>query len=170
VIHGASLVAAAVSMLLGLAAGLMYLWQTRRLKQKRPLGQGLRLPSLEWLQRTNHRAIIIALIMLGIGVLGGMILNSIDHRPGQDRLPLSDPLVLSTIIMFFWLSAAVVVSLAYKPARQGRKVVYLTLISFVFLAAALVMGLSLDTRHGGRRNIEKSNVQERERQEKLEKG
>jgi ABC-type uncharacterized transport system permease subunit len=159
-IHGASLAAAAVSMLVGLAAGLMYLWQTRRLKQKRPMGQGMRLPSLEWLQRINHRAIIIALIMLGIGVLGGMILNSIDHRPKQDRLPLYDPLVLSTLIMFFWLSAAVVVSLAYKPARQGRKVVYLTLISFVFLAAALVMGLSLDTRHGGRRNIEKSNVQE----------
>ncbi|MGD0518776.1 MAG: hypothetical protein ABSA26_14670 [Thermoguttaceae bacterium] len=168
-IHGASLAAAAVSMLLGLAAGLMYLWQTRRLKQKRPMGQGLRLPSLEWLQRTNHRAIIIALIMLGIGVLGGMILNSINHRPGQDRLPLYDPLVLSTLIMFVWLSAAVVVSLAYKPARQGRKVIYLTLISFVFLAAALVMGLSLDTRHGGRRNIEKSNVQERESGEEREK-
>ncbi len=162
-IHGASLAAAAVSMLVGFAAGVMYLEQIRRLKRKRPMGQGLRLPSLEWLQRINHRAIIIALIMLGVGVLGGMVLNSIDHRPTQDRLPLYDPLILSTLVIFFWLLAAVVISHVYKPARQGRKVVYLTLISFVFLVAALVVGLSLGTRHGGGRNLEKSNVQGQDR-------
>ena len=155
-------------MLVGFAAGVMYLWQTRRLKRKRPMGQGLRLPSLEWLQRINQRAIIVALIMLGIGVLGGMVLNSIDHRPGQDRLPLYDPLVLSTLAMFFWLLAAVVISQVYKPARQGRKVVYLTLLSFVFLAAALAVGLSLETQHGGGRNFDKSNVQEQEHQEEPE--
>jgi ABC-type uncharacterized transport system permease subunit len=166
-IHGASLVAAAVSMLLGLAAGVMYLWQTRRLKQKRPIWQGLRLPSLEWLQRINHRAIIIALIMLGIGVLGGMVLNSINSRPKQYRLPINDPLVLSTLIMFLWLSAAVVVSLAFKSARQGRKVVYLTLMSFVFLAAALIVGLSLGTQHGGKRAFEKPNVHNREQTKEL---
>ncbi len=108
--------------------------------------------------------------MLGIGVLGGMVLNSIDHRPTQDRLPLYDPLVLSTLMMFIWLLAAVIISHVYKPARQGRKVVYLTLISFVFLVAALALGLSLKTQHGGGRNFEKSNVQERVRQEELEKG
>jgi ABC-type uncharacterized transport system permease subunit len=167
-IHGASLAAAAVSMLVAFAAGVMYLEQMRRLKRKRPMGQGPRLPSLEWLLRINQRAIIIALILLGIGVLGGMVLNSIDHRPGQDRLPLYDPLVVSTLSMFIWLLAAVVISQVYKPARQGRKVVYLTLISFVFLAAALALGLSLKTQHGGGRNLEKSNVQER--QEEPEKG
>ena len=151
IIHGASLAAAAVSMLVGFAAGVMYLGQIRRLKQKRPMGQGLRLPSLEWLQRINHRAIIIALIMLGLGVLGGIILNLINHRPQEERIPFSDPLVLSTLVMFFWLLAAVVISQAYKPARQGRKVVYLTLISFVFLAASLAVGLFLNTQHGGKR-------------------
>jgi ABC-type uncharacterized transport system permease subunit len=164
-IHGASLAAAAVSMLVGFAAGVMYLWQMRRLKQKRPLGQGLRLPSLEWLQRINQRAIIIAMILLGIGVLGGVILNSINHRPGQEQLPLYDPLILSTLTMFFWLLAAVVVSQVFMTTWRGRKVAYLTLISFVFLVAALALGLSLKTQHGGGRNIEKSNVQERQRQQ-----
>jgi ABC-type transport system involved in cytochrome c biogenesis permease subunit len=159
-IHGSSLAAAVVSMLVGFAAGVMYIWQKWRLKQKRPVGQGLRLPSLEWLQRINHRAIIIALIMLGIGVLGGMILNSIAHRPIEDRLPWSDPLVLSTIIMFFWLLAAVVVSRVFMTTRQGRKVAYLTLISFLFLVAALAMGLLIDTQHGGRRNHDGTTNQE----------
>ncbi len=148
----------------------MYLVQIRRLKRKRPLGQGPRLPSLEWLLRINQRAIIIALIMLGIGVLGGMVLNSIDHRPTRDRLPLYDPLVLSTLSMFIWLLAAVVSIQVYKPVRQGRKVVYLTLISFVFLVAALALGLSLKTQHGGWRNFERPNVQEPERQVEPEKG
>jgi len=150
-IHGASLAATAVAMLVGLAAGIMYLGQTRRLKQKRPMGQGLRLPSLEWLERINHRSIIIALIMLGIGVLGGMILNLINRQPKADHLPWYDPLVLSTLVMFFWLFAAVLISQVYKPARRGRRVVYLTLISFVFLVAALAVGLMLNSQHGGGR-------------------
>jgi ABC-type transport system involved in cytochrome c biogenesis permease subunit len=150
-IHGSSLAAAVVAMLVGFAAGVMYIWQIRRLKHKRPVGQGLRLPSLEWLQRINHRAIIIALIMLGIGVLGGMILNSINHLPKQDRLPWNDPLVLSTIIMFLCLLAAVIASQVLKSVRQGRKVVYLTLISFIFLVVVLAAGLFLNTQHGAKR-------------------
>jgi ABC-type uncharacterized transport system permease subunit len=148
-IHGISLVAATVSMLLGFAAGVMYLGQVRRLKHKRPLGQGLRLPSLEWLERINHRAIIIALITLGVGVLSGVILNNIDHRPKTDQLSWNDPLVLSTLAIFFWLLGAVVIIHVYKPARQGRKVVYLTMISFLFLVLALAVGLTLGTQHGG---------------------
>jgi ABC-type uncharacterized transport system permease subunit len=159
-IHGASLAAAAVSMLVGLAAGVMYISQMRRLKQKRPVGQGLRLPSLEWLEQVNYRAIIIALIMLGIGVLGGMILNSIEHRAGEARIAWSDPLIVSTLIMFVWLLAAVIVSIVYKPARQGRKVVYLTLISFVFLVAALAVGLFLNTQHGKTRAGDRSDAQQ----------
>jgi ABC-type transport system involved in cytochrome c biogenesis permease subunit len=151
-IHGSSLAAATVSMLVGMAAGIMYLGQMRRLKHKRLAGQGLRLPSLEWLERINHRAIIIALIMLGIGVIGGMILNSIKHQPGQERLPWSDPFILSTLIMFFWLLAVVAIGLIYRPARKGRGLVLLTFISIVLLVVALAVGLMHDTRHGGVRS------------------
>jgi hypothetical protein len=149
-IHAVSLIVVTVSMLVGFAAGAMYIWQVQRLKLKRPLG-GLRLPSLEWLQRVNHRAIIIALIMLGIGVLAGMVLNLINHHPAKDHLPWYDPLVLSTLVMFFWLFIAVHVSRFYRPARQGRKVVYLTLLSFVFLVIALAVNLLFNTQHGGGR-------------------
>jgi ABC-type uncharacterized transport system permease subunit len=70
-IHGASLLLATVAMLIGFAAGLMYLGQARRLKNKISPQKGLRLPSLEWLQRTNSRTLIIAEVMLGVGILSG---------------------------------------------------------------------------------------------------
>jgi len=146
VIHGVSILLAVVAMLVGFAAGLMYLRQSWRLKRKLASHGGLRLPSLEWLQRTNSRALVVSMLMLGLGVLSGIVLNLIRR---DDRVPWSDPVVLSTLVMLGWLVVTVGISIFYRPARAGRKVAYLTLMSFVFLVIALGMGLLLDTRHGG---------------------
>ena len=151
-IHGVSILLGTVSVLIGFAAGLMYLGQARRLKHKLPPIRGLRLPSLEWLGRTNSRAILISVFMLGMGVISGTILNLINYRGRAERLPWSDPVVLGTVLMFAWLLVAVVVGALYRPARQGRKVAYLTVLSFVFLVVALGVGLFLDTKHGTPRN------------------
>jgi len=156
-IHGVSIVLAAVSVLIGFVAGLMYLGQSRRLKHKRLPAGRLRLPSLEWLERTNSRAIVASLAMLGIGVLSGMVLNLVNRGDDAARLGWSDPVVLSTWLMFFWLLASVVAIAVYRPARQGRKVAYLTVASFVFLVIMLAAGLLMDSRHwgrGGKRNDE----------------
>jgi ABC-type uncharacterized transport system permease subunit len=149
IIHGASLLLATVAVLVGFAAGVMYLWQARRLKQKLPPPRGLRLPSLEWLQRTNSRAIVVALLMLGLGILAGIVLNMIHFRPSGKRVPWYDPFVLSTLAMFGWLAIAAGIVVFYRPAREGRRVAYLTLVSFVFLLIALGVGLSGRTQHGG---------------------
>jgi ABC-type uncharacterized transport system permease subunit len=149
-IHGISIVLATVAVLVGFVAGLMYLSQARRLKHRRPPTGGLRLPSLEWLQWANARAIVVSLLMLGLGVLSGMVLNLINIHSEADRLPWSDPVVLSTWLMFFWLLAAVLLSVAYRPARQGHKVAYLTVASFVFLVIMLAAGLLMNSRHWGR--------------------
>jgi len=150
IIHSASILLGVVSVLIGFTAGLMYLWQARRLKLKLPPGRGLRLPSLEWLQRTNSRAIVVSLLMLAVGMASGIILNLIKHRSRADTLPWHDPLVLGAVLMFAWLLIAVLVGALYKPARAGRKVAYLTLLSFVFLLIVLGLGLLLDTQHRGR--------------------
>jgi hypothetical protein len=50
--------------------------------------------------------------------------------------------------MFFWLLAAALFNVFYKPARQGRKVAYLTVVSFVFLAIALGVLLLVHNEHG----------------------
>lgn len=149
-IHGASIVLAVVSVLIGFVAGLMYLGQSRRLKHKRlPTGR-LRLPSLEWLERTNSRAVVASLVMLGVGVLSGMVLNLINTGNEAAKLAWNDPVVLSTWLMFLWLLASVVAIAVYRPARQGRKVACLTVASFVFLLIMLTAGLLMDSRHWGR--------------------
>jgi ABC-type uncharacterized transport system permease subunit len=148
-IHGMSIVLATVSVLVGFMAGLMYLGQVRRLKHKRPSTDRLRLPSLEWLRWTNSRAIVVSMLMLGLGVLSGMVLNLINFRNGAERLSWNDPVVLSTWLLFFWLLAAVVLSAVYRPARQGHKVAYLTLASFVLFVVMLSAGLLMDSRHWG---------------------
>ena len=149
-IHGVSIMLAVVSVLIGFVAGLMYLGQSRRLKHKRLPAGGLRLPSLEWLQRANSHAIVTSLLMLGVGILSGMVLNLINIGDESARLAWNDPVVLSTWLMFFWLLAVVVAIAVYRPARQGRKVAYLTVASFVFLAIMLAAGLLMNSRHWGR--------------------
>ena len=148
-IHGISIVLATVSVLVGFMAGLMYLGQVRRLKRKRLSAEHLRLPSLEWLRWTNSRAIVVSMLMLGAGVLSGMVLNLINFRDTGERLSWSDPVVLSTWLLFLWLLAAVILSTFSRPVGQGHKVAYLTLASFVFFVLMLAVGLLMDSRHWG---------------------
>ena len=147
VVHGTSLMLATVAILVGFAAGLMYLAQDRRLKKKLPPLRGLRLPSLEWLRKANSRAIGIAMLLLGIGILAGVILNMIYSRSDGTQLDWTDPVVLATILMFCWITISGGVSALYKPAREGRKVAYLTVLSFVFLICLLAIGFFFDTEH-----------------------
>ena len=152
-IHGTSILLASVALLVGFVAGMMYLWQVRRLKHKVPAQKGLRLPSLEWLQRANGRAITIALVTVGIGILSGMVLNAINRGRDAGFVPWNDPVILSTVAMFGWLVVSSGLSLVYRPAREGRRVAYLTVVSFIFLAIALTFVLFRDTQHGGVRPV-----------------
>jgi ABC-type transport system involved in cytochrome c biogenesis permease subunit len=149
-IHGLSIMAAAVSVLIGFMAGVMYFVQARQLKHKRMPGRNLRLPSLEWLQRANSRAIGFSVGMLSIGVAAGWILNRIHLGSDAPRLPWFDPVVLSTFLLLVWLVVAEAVSVFYRPARQGRKVAYLTVASFIFLVIVLAVGLLFSSRHWDR--------------------
>jgi ABC-type transport system involved in cytochrome c biogenesis permease subunit len=147
VVHGTSLMLATVAILVGFAAGLMYLAQDHRLKKKLPPLRGLRLPSLEWLRKANSRAIGVAMLLLGVGIMAGVILNMIYSRSDGTQLDWTDPVVLATLLMFCWITVSGGVSALYKPAREGRKVAYLTVLSFVFLICLLAIGFFFDTEH-----------------------
>ena len=149
-VHGAAILLATVAVLVGFAAGVMYLSQDRRLKRKLPPPRGLRLPSLEWLARVNGRALVVAVLMLAVGVVSGVVLNALRRAGGLDLLPWHDPVVLTTLVMLGWLLSAMALTARYPAQRQGRKVAYLTLVSFVFLVVALAAMLLLDTAHGGK--------------------
>jgi hypothetical protein len=145
-VHGFMLLLGTVSAALGFAAGLMYLLQSYRLKQKLPPRQGLRLPSLEWSQTFNRRSLVISTCLLALGLLSGIVLNLIRHAHHQSSVSWTDPVVLSSALLFLWLTAATIFETFYKPAREGRKVAYLTLASFLFLGLVLVFVLL--GRHG----------------------
>ncbi len=146
IVHGASILFAIVAMLVGFSAGLMYLIHSYRLKHILTHHRGPRLPSLEWLQRTNGRALLISASMLGLGLLSGTVLNLI-HR--GVRVPWHDPVILSTLGVFAWLAVSAAITVLYNPAREGRKVAYLTVAGFMFLIISLGVGLFAETQHGG---------------------
>jgi ABC-type uncharacterized transport system permease subunit len=148
-IHGASIGLAVTAMLFGFASGLMFLRQDHRLKQKIPPGRGLKLPSLEWLHHTTVRSLVASTVLVGIGVLTGMLMNLIDHRPPDERLRWFDPLVLGTTLLFFWLLFAVHVSYLFRRTRRGRIVAYLAVLSFLILVIVLTAGWLLNSQHGG---------------------
>jgi ABC-type transport system involved in cytochrome c biogenesis permease subunit len=140
-LHGWMLMLGTVTAALGFAAGVMYLVQSYRLKRKLPPRQGLRLPTLEWLQGFNRRCLLLSAALLGLGLLGGIGLNLVRHSSGGGSVPWNDPVVLFSFLLFAWLVAAALFESLYRPARQGRKMAYLTLASFIFLVLALVFVL-----------------------------
>lgn len=156
--HGLALLMATVVMSLGFAAGVMYLLQSYRLKHKTPLGTGIRLPSLEWLQWINQQSLFYSTFFVALGVLAGLVLNVVKHRTAGEAVPWTDSVVLTSSAMLVWLLTATIFELTYKPAQQGRKVAYLTLASFLFLALSLSMVLAGNSEHASPR--ERANISE----------
>ena len=145
-IHGAMLLLGTVAASLGFAAGVMYLIQSYRLKRRLLPRPGLRLPSLEWLQGLMRKSLATSTWLVGIGLLSGMILNIVRQAHREETISWTDPIVVSSAILFAWLVAATLFEWLYKPAREGRRVAYTTLASFIFLG--LVLSLVLLGQHG----------------------
>jgi len=149
-IHGLFLMFGTVAVLLGFVAGLMYLIQSYRLKRKLAANTGLRLPSLEWLERANSRSLGAATLFVVGGFLTGVLsrLAQQGDPPGSRMgVPWTDPVVLSLGGMMAWLIAAEVFRLVYPAARRGRKVAYLTVAAFGFLVLVLTLMTLGDSLH-----------------------
>jgi hypothetical protein len=154
--HGLMLLLGTVTVSLGFVAGLMYLVQSWRLKHHVPPQVGLKLPSLEWLQKINKQSLIYSSCFIALGLMAGIILNAIDSERGKPDLPWNDTVVVSSTILLVWLLAATMFEWLYKPAQQGRKVAYLTVASFVFLAVVMAMVLAGSSQHSRPREIQNS--------------
>lgn len=142
--HGYAMLMGTVAIFLGLALGLMFLVQSWRLKHKRLGKAGLRLPPLEWLQRGVRICLAIGTLSIAGGLCAGVIANL--NRAGV--VGWTEPGVLLSGVLFFWLVATSCIEIFYKPARQGQKVAYLSFAQFGFLALALIGVLS--SSHGNR--------------------
>jgi len=129
----------------------MYLLQSYSLKQGRTPAAGLRLPSLESLERINSRSLVFSALLMALGFGSGLILSAMKHRGEAGYVPWTDPVVLSLAAMLLWLVVAEVFRIIYPAARRGRKVAYLTLAAFVFLVITLASFVFVDSAHGGQR-------------------
>lgn len=136
-VHGLTLMLGTTAVLLGFATGLMYVLQSYRLKHKLPPSRGFRLPSLEWLQKFNREALFVSTCLLAVGLISGVALNLINKSGSGGQVSWTDPVVLSSGVLFLWLTVVTIFEAIYRPAREGNKVAYLTLASFVFLGLAL---------------------------------
>src|SRR5262245_54670340 len=78
--HGLMLLLGTVAVSLGFVAGLMYLVQSWRLKHHVSPRSGLKLPSLEWLQRVNKQSLVFSSCCIALGLIAGIILNTVKAR------------------------------------------------------------------------------------------
>lgn len=146
-VHGVLLLAGAVSTCVAFVAGLMYLVQADRLKNKRRSRIGFALPSLEQSERLNRGAITVAFPLLTFGLLIGLALILAPREAGSRVLGWTDPKVLSTGAM--WLVFAALLHARYRPEWRGQRVMLLTVVAFAFLIFSLVgVNLLLPTAHG----------------------
>ncbi len=148
-VHGTFLLLGTVAVMIGFAAGLTYLVQAYRLKRK--WLRGPHLPSLEWLERLNSRALAVSALLLAVGFASGVVLNRTKTALAGGVLSWTDPVVISSAAMLVWVVAAEFFHLIYRPARRGRKVAYLTLATFLFLAVCLTVMLFVESGHGPRK-------------------
>ncbi len=141
-IHGVTLLIGTVGVTIGFVAGLMFLLQSYRLKNKIPPSKTFKLPSLEWLQRLNEELLLISSFFLALGLLTGVVMKDIQRASVVDW---TEPTVLSSAVLLVWLIAALLLNWLYKPARRGQKVAYLTMANFGLVA--IVLTLVLLSRH-----------------------
>lgn len=143
-VHGLALLLGVIAGLLAFVAGLMYLVHSYRLKHKIPPREGLRLPTLEWLEQANRRLLVASSCLLAAGLISGVVLNVIKR---QDGMSWTDPVVWSSGALLVWLIGVLVFEMRYKPAQEGRKVAYLTVASFFFLGVVMATVLLVPSQH-----------------------
>ena len=132
--HAHVLLAAAGLALLGVAglAGLFYLVEHRRLKAKRPTSRGLRLPSLEALDRVNAIALAVGFPLLTLGVITGMLW--LRSATGEFWMASSH----EAWTMVAWAIYAGLAGARFAAHQGARQAAASAVAGFAFLAFAVV--------------------------------
>jgi ABC-type transport system involved in cytochrome c biogenesis permease subunit len=133
-VHAGLLILAAVGVCVGCVASIMYLVQARRLREKVPPQQGMRLLSLERLEEMNRRAITLAFPLLTAGLLIGLFRVA----PRLPDAPVwTDLRVLGSAVL--WIVFALLLYLRYAAHLRGRRLALLTILTFGLLLFTLVV-------------------------------
>lgn len=145
-VHGFSMLLAAVSIFCGFLSGIMYLRQAWNLKhpglRRFRNSAFLRLPSLEWLHYANRHSMKLAASMLALGVLSGIVL---DVMHGDRTHLLRNWMILGTMSLLAWFVISLVMGFIWKRANAGPQIAYRTILSFA--ALCVLFGLVIFSQH-----------------------
>jgi cytochrome c-type biogenesis protein CcsB len=140
--HIASIFLGYTAFFLTFVAAIMYLFQERELKSKRPRAFYYRLPSLEVCDELYSRSLVIGLPFLSLGILTGFVWASRMWRGPWEF----DPKILASLVT--WLVYLVLFSTRLSGAWRGRRSAYLAIFGFIAMMVTF-LGISvLSGQHG----------------------
>lgn len=113
------------------AAGALYLFQERRLKAKRHVLAGGKLPALELLDRTEHRLLLAGFPLLTFGVVTGVVFLRGFEQAGVDNL------LRMGLAFVSWSLMAWVLVMRAAAGWRGRRLAYGTLLGLGCVLAVL---------------------------------
>lgn len=113
------------------AAGVFYLLQERRLKDKRRLSNITRMPALDTLDRTEHRLLVAGFILLTLGVVTGAAFSTHLSQAGAVQQ------LRAALAYITWVVVAAVLVLRGLAGWRGRRAAYGTLVGVIGLALVL---------------------------------
>lgn len=131
-IHGLLLFFAAVGISVSFLASVMYLFQARRLRRKKPPLGGLNLLSLERLEGMSRRAINVAVPLLTAGLILGALLLPREKSSLENWFSLK---VLGTAGL--WIVGVLLLLMRYAVHVPARRLAWLSIVLFTLLVVSL---------------------------------
>jgi ABC-type uncharacterized transport system permease subunit len=125
-VHAGLMLAGLAALTLAAGMSALYVWEDRRLKRRDRTLLRLRVPPLESLDRLSSRAVLVALGVLGGGIVAG--LASFD--PGDFDLTMAVTLVVCA-------AYAGLLLLRHEAGLHGVRFARLTLLTFVLVVLVL---------------------------------
>jgi ABC-type uncharacterized transport system permease subunit len=142
IVHIGCILIGYVGFFITFIAAMMYLFQERELKSKRPRTFYYRLPSLEICDQLYFRSLIIGLPFLTLGIVMGFIGAS---RVWKGPWEL-DPKILGALVT--WFIYLILFSTRMSGSWQGRRSAYLAVLGFATMMVTF-LGISfLSGQHG----------------------
>lgn len=137
--HGMLLLLGTVMVVWALVVALMYLVKVRQLKSGQ-MSPGIRLPSLERLDRVNTLAVWMSWAFLTLGFVLALLLQSTSLA-----LDWYDMKVVTTWVS--WTLFTILAHFRYRPENRGRKVAMLTVIACVVVLVTVLGDPLFGTSH-----------------------
>jgi len=132
--HAISMILAGAAAMLATASAVLYLYSSRKLKQKDLLGVLGKVPNIEKLERMNLFGVKLCFILLTFGLVSGIGL-SISLKM-TSRAWLTDPKIV--LIEIVWLLFGAILVLWKTIKLKERTIAHMTLVAFALILFAVV--------------------------------